>query len=122
MSWRDLIEKHEGWSWDEVVECSDDITQEQRRVVATLGYYGYPVRPADAEHLEAGRERPSAAYEVTCHAVDGNSVHGFETEAEALEWVLARAQWWTSPTAGHSDFAHFYCRGFENPEWKRMQA
>lgn len=116
--WEKIIKQHEGWTWDEVVECSTDITRVEARRVEKLGYYGFPVREGDAEHLDAMRERPTAEFVVNVRAVDGSDSHEFETGEAALEWVKARAQWWNSSTYAQSDYAHYSCRGFENPEWK----
>ena len=59
---------------------------------------------------------------MTYRGIDGSLDSRFKNKDDALTYVLARAQWWTSAESGHSDFAHYDLHGFGYSEWKEKQA
>lgn len=113
---------HEGLTWDVAVECSDNLPDGAADVIMDLNYYGKAVGETDYYRLHHGIPWDKSGFIITCRGVDGSDEHRFKTRETAMEYVMARAQWWTGPNSAHSDYAHYDLHGFGYTNWRKHQA
>jgi hypothetical protein len=126
VTFEQLAEEYDGMTWDHPVECSDDITNEQRDKICQLGYYGKPIKPEHAAKLEKGEKyKTDAPYVISYHGCDGHDQKEFKTIEEAKEYIEPRIEWCNSDTQVGTEFATYTLDGFTLKDigvnWKDRQ-
>lgn len=104
-------------TWDEVVECSDDISGRQRSLIESLGYYGKEIKTGDVEKILTGVAHSfDKPYAVTYSGVDGSCTESFDDLEVAGEYVKDRYQYWKGEDGFGSDYANYSLHGFTMSE------
>ncbi len=114
VTFEQLVEQFRGKTWDYPVECSDDITPEQRDKICMLGYYGQLIKPEHAAMLEKGEKWSSKApFIINYHGCDGHDEMEFNTIEEAKKFIEPRIEWCKSDTCVGAEMATYYLKGFK---------
>ena len=110
--WADIVSEYQ--TWDQVVECCDTLTADDRERIEKLGYYGHVVKPLHAKWLhEEKRWEPSHKYLLTLIGPEGVSEQGFDTLEEAGAYIKPRIQWCSpSGESFKTDYINYYLHGF----------
>lgn len=114
--WRDLACDNDHTTWDEIVECHDDLTKEDRERIITLGYYGKKVEPIHGIWLAKEKEwRSSTPYSVVGTGPEGAYTQDFENLDEAGKWIRERIQWCNIPDGRsfNTDYVNYHLIGFK---------
>ena len=102
-------------TWDAVVECSDDLTSEEKRHIGSLGYYGKFIKDNHIDAILQGvkyddlpKDKP---YVVVYQGIDGSDAEEFSTLDEVKAYVKDRLQWAEGNSTFMSDYARYTLEG-----------
>lgn len=113
-SFAELVKEYDGMTWDYPVECSDNITDEQRKRIIKLGYYGKQIKLEHAKMLEDNicykNDNP---YSINYRGCDGQETFEFETLEKAKKFIIPRIEWTNSDTCVGAEMAIYYLEGFK---------
>jgi len=113
--WQRIAAENEHTTWDEVVECSDDLTSDDRDIVTSLGYYGKKVYPIHGALIAQRKPWKSVEpYLIIGSGPEGASEHGFSDLEVAKKWIKEHIQWCNcfEGTSFNADHANYSLVGF----------